>query len=104
MALATLGHLFGTLKLLEFGTGIFVWSLSGVLAAALLTAMNILRNKRSEDKAIARIALVGNLGWIGIVVLFGESIGNYADPRVLFHGTAAVGLCYFSFLSLRGHR
>ena len=104
LALASLGHLFGTFKLLEFGSGIFVWSLSGVLAAALLTSLNILRNKRSEDKTIARIALIGNIGWVAIVILFGGSIGNYADPRVLFHGTAVAGLCYFSFLTLHRHR
>lgn len=101
MALATTGHLFGTFKFLEFGTGIFVWSLSGVLAAALLTVINILRNKRPKDKTLAGITFVGNLAWIGIVVLFGQSIGNFVDPRVLFHGISALGLCYFSFQSLR---
>jgi hypothetical protein len=102
MALAAMGHLFGTFKFAEFGTGLFVWSLSGVLAAALLTAMNILRNRRSGDKILARITLVGNLAWVGIVTLFAQSIGNYFDPRVLFHGIAAIGLSYFSLQSLRG--
>ena len=52
--------------------GEFVWSLSGVLAASLLTALNILRNRRPEDKTLVRITLVDNLAWIGIVALFGQ--------------------------------
>ncbi|SRR5579871_3847128 len=96
MALATLGHLFGTFKLLQPGTGLFVWSLAGVLAAALLTALNFLRSGRPQDKALAWITLAGNLGWVVIVVLFGLSVGNLLDFRVLFHGFAAAGLSCFS--------
>lgn len=47
------------------------------------------------------IALTGNLCWISIVLLFGRSIGNMVDPRVLLHGIAAAGLSYFSFKKLR---
>lgn len=100
LALAALGHLFGTFKFFNFGTDIFVWSLSGVVAAALLVAINIVRSRRPADRAIAYIALVGNMGWIAIVLLFGQSIGNYLDPRVLIHGVAAAGLSYFSFMCL----
>ncbi len=100
MAFAALGHLFGTLKLTAFGTGLFVWSLSGVLAASLLAALNFLRNARPKDKTLAAIALAGSLCWVGIVVLFGLSIGNLLDFRVLFHGIAAAGLSYFSYRTL----
>jgi hypothetical protein len=101
MGFASAGHMFGTFTLIEHGTGLFVWSLSGVLAAGLLTALNVLRNRRGrKDQAVAMIALVGNLAWIGIVTLFGQSIGNIADPRVLIHGFAALGLSYFSFQTL----
>ncbi len=99
MAFAALGHLFGTITLTQFGTGLFVWSLSGVLAAGLLVSINILRNFRPQDRTIASIALAGNLSWVGIVLLFGLSIGNLLDFRVLFHGVAALGLSYFSFRS-----
>ena len=101
MGLAALGHLFGTFKLVPSGTGLFVWSLSGVLAAGLLTALNFLRNARPQDKTVALIALAGSLGWLGIVFLFGQSIGNLLDFRVLFHGIAAAGLSYFSYQTLR---
>ena len=102
LILATAGHLFGTIKLFDFGTGIFVWSLSGVLAAALLVAINILRNLRPSDRPLARIAFAGNIGWLAIVLLFGQSIGNLLDPRAVFHGIAALGLIFFSFKTLRG--
>lgn len=96
LAVGTIGHLFGTIHFFEFKSGIFVWSLSGVLAGALLVTLNWLRNFRPRDRAIRWVALVGNLAWIGIVLLFGNSLGNYLDPRVLFHGFAAAGLVYFS--------
>ena len=102
MALAALGHLFGTFKFTQFGTGLFVWSLAGVVAAGLLVALNILRNARPKDKTLAAIALAGNLSWLGIVFLFGQSVGNLMDFRVLFHGIAAAGLSYFSYRTLRG--
>ena len=103
MAFAALGHLFGTIKLTQFGTGLFVWSLAGVLAASLLAALNIIRNFRPQDKTIARVALAGYLSWVGIVLLFGLSIGNLFDFRVVFHGVAALGLSYFSFQTLQIH-
>jgi hypothetical protein len=102
MALAALGHLFGTFKFTQFGTGLYVWSLSGVLAASLLVALNLTRNARPKDKTVAAIALVGNLSWLGVVILFGLSVGNLFDFRALFHGFAAAGLSYFSYRTLRG--
>jgi hypothetical protein len=101
-AIAAAGHLFGTFTLAEIGSGLFVWSLSGVLAAALLVALNLLRNARQRDKSLAWITLIGNLCWIGIAILFGLSIGHVLDPRVLFHVIAAAGASYFSFLDVCG--
>jgi len=102
LLLCAIGHLFGTFKYTEVGSGLFVWSLSGVLAAVLLAALNFLRTGRPGDKPVAAIALVGNLAWVGVVVLFGFSIHNLADPRVLMHGVAALVLAIFSLRSLRG--
>jgi hypothetical protein len=100
LALGAVGHLFGTFQVFEFGRGPFVWSLSGVLAAGLLVALNVLRNARPEDKTLAGVVLVGNVGWLGIVILFGQSLGNYLDFRVLFHAVSAAGLACFSVKSL----
>jgi peptidoglycan/LPS O-acetylase OafA/YrhL len=96
LALATAGHLFGTFKFFEFGTGIFVWSLSGALACTILVALNVLRTCRPDDRTLRLITLFGNLGWLGIVLLFGQSLGNFLDPRVLFHGITVAGLAFFT--------
>ena len=61
LALSAAGHLFGTFMFTEIGSGLFVWSLSGVLAAALLVAVNFLRDARPQDKAVAWVALTGSL-------------------------------------------
>jgi len=101
LGLGTLGHCLGTFKFAEFGSNLFVWSLSGAVAAGLLDALNILRNARPADKTVARIALVGNLAWLLIVILFGLSLGNFFDFRVLFHGIATLGLLFFSIRTLQ---
>lgn len=92
LALGALGHTAGTFMTLDIGSGIFVWSLSGVLACGLVIALNVLSIQRPEDSALRYLAGAGALGWIVIVVLFGLSIGNVADPRVLMHLIAAAGL------------
>lgn len=100
LTLGTLGHLFGTFSFFEFGSQVFVWSLSGSLAAGLIVVLNILRHLK-DDMAIATTALISGLLWIGIVLLFGQSIGNISDPRVLMHAVSTFGLCWFSFLQMR---
>jgi hypothetical protein len=99
LAFGALGHLLGTFTLTDIGSPLFVWSLSGVLAAGMVVAVNVLRHVRGSDPALARIALVGSACWVGIAILFGASIGNILDPRALLHAIAAAGLCYFSFQS-----
>ncbi len=96
LALGTLGHLVGTFKRAELGSDLFAWSMSGVLASGLLVALNILRHRREKDKAVAAISLVGGICWIGVVMLFGQSVGNLADPRVLMHALTTLVLCGFS--------
>jgi len=96
LGFGVLGHSYGTFALSEPGSGIFVWSLSGVLASALVVALNVLRKLRAEDRAIAWVSLAGSLGWLVIAILFGRSIGNSLDPRSLVHAIAAIGLAFFS--------
>ena len=100
LAIAAVGHLFGTLTLYEIGSPIFVWSLSGVLAASMLVALNFLRSSRPADKSLAWITLIGCLCWVGIAILFGLSIKNVFDPRSLLHALAAAGLSVFSHQTL----
>lgn len=101
MAAATAGHFLGTLTLVEHGTTLFVWSLAGVLAAALLVALNVMRIGRPNDRTLAWTCLVGCLCWVAIALMFGQSVGNLFDPRALFHAFAALGLAVLSWRSLQ---
>jgi hypothetical protein len=101
LAFGAAGHLLGTFLFAKLGSDLFAWSLSGVLAAALVVAVNLVRSARSGDRTVAWIALMGSLGWIVVVALFGTSIGNLLDPRVVLHAVAAAGLSYFSLRAVR---
>ena len=98
---AVAGHLFGTLTLIEHGTTLFVWSLAGVLAAALLVALNVMRIGRPNDRTLAWVCLVGCLCWVVIALMFGSSVGNVMDPRAQYHAFAALGLAILSWRSLQ---
>ena len=100
LATAAAGHLLGTLTLYEIGSPIFVWSLSGVLAASILVVLNFLRSSRAADRSLAWITLIGCLCWVGIAILFGLSIKNVFDARSLLHALAAAGLSFFSYQTL----
>ncbi len=101
MAAATAGHFLGTLILVEHGTGLFVWSLAGVLAAALLVALNVMRIGRPNDRTLAWVCLIACLCWVAIALMFGQSVGNLLDQRALFHAFAALGLAVLSWRSLQ---
>lgn len=100
MMLAAVGHMIGTFTRTEIGSGLFVWSLSGVLACSLLVALNIIRHARSGDKPIAILSTTGNMLWFVVVILFGMSIGNIYDPRVMIHAIAAIILSIYGFASI----
>ncbi len=104
LAFGAAGHLFGTFKFYQLDSGIFVWSLAGVLAAALVVELNILRRMRKRDTTIAVVALIASLCWLAISLLFGRSNGNYVDPRVLIHAVAAAGLSCFSLQAVIGKK
>lgn len=101
MAFAAAGHLIGTFTLVERGTQTFVWSLAGVLAAVLLVALNVMRMNRPNDRTLSWVSLVGCLSWVVIALLFGSTIGNIIDFRVLIHVIAAVGLSILSWRTLQ---
>ena len=101
MAFAAAGHLFGTFTLVEPGSQTFVWSLAGVLAAALLVALNVMRVNRPNDRTLSWVSLVGCLCWVAIALLFGSTIGNIFDFRVLVHTIAALGLAVLSWRTLQ---
>ena len=60
-----------------------------------------MRQARADDKTIAAITLCGNLAWVGVCLLFGLSIKNVLDPRVLMHAVTALLLALLSIRTLR---
>lgn len=100
LVLASLGHTFGTLKLLPAWSGMWVWSLGAALAGLLLGALNILRASRSGDTIIAVLTTVGTVCWILVVLAFGRTIGNLFDPRVVGHVAISSVLVIFGVLTL----
>lgn len=72
------------------------WSLSGVLAAALTAALNLLRADRPDDRPLALIAFAASVAWVTVAFGFGAAIGSLADIRVLWHALTALGLAMFS--------
>jgi len=97
-------HGYGTVTGYQAGTEVFVWSLAGSLAAALIAVLNLLRRERRGDRALALICLVASLAWVAVALGFGAAIGNLLDPRVLWHAIAAAVLAVFSLRSLTGRR
>jgi hypothetical protein len=95
-------HSYGTFIGYAPGSEIFVWSLAGSLAAALIAVLNLLRSRRPADRPLAWICLVSSLCWVGVALAFGRAIGNIADPRVLWHAVAALVLAGFSLRTLMG--
>jgi len=96
LALGAAGHAAGLLALLPAGSQIQVWSLSGVVAAALVAALNLVRAGRPNDRTIAWLAFAGSLAWCAIALLFGRAIGDLLDFRVVWHFVCALALTAFS--------
>ncbi len=96
LALGGVGHFFGSLTLLAAGSEVQVWSLGGVLAVALIVAINVLRLCRDGDAALAWIGGIGAFLWVFVAIGFGRSLHDFLDFRVLWHGLAAAGVAAFS--------
>ena len=89
-------HAYGSIVGYKFGTPELVWALSGSLAGGLTAAINLIRTKRPEDKALAWLAAVASLLWCAVALGFGAAIGNIFDPRVLWHAICSAVLAVFS--------
>jgi hypothetical protein len=99
-ALRGIGHTFGTLKLYTLGSDIFVWSLTGAVAAFLLVGLNFARRWHSGDMRVVAIASLGCVAWLMIIGIFSNTIHSCVDLRVITHAVAALGLLYMCVLDL----
>lgn len=100
LLMGALLHGYGTFASYPVGSEMFVWSIAASLAAALISALNLLRRARPGDDVLALICLVASLAWVAIAFSFGAAIGNLLDVRVLWHAIAALALAVFSVRAL----
>jgi uncharacterized membrane protein len=93
--LGACGHSLGTILLVPFMSGLFVWSLGASIGWFLTAALNLLRAGRLDDRTVALLAMAGSGGQLLLCLAFGKSIANLADPRVVCNFViAAVLLCF----------
>ena len=92
LALAGTGHVAGTLAGYEFGTEVFVWSLSATDFVFTVVFLHHVRILRPGDRLIAMGAAVATSVWICLALLLRFSIGALADPRVMIHILTSLAL------------
>src|SRR5215472_4147707 len=73
-----------------------VWPLAGSVAAFLVAALNLMRVDRPRDRTLAWVSAGGSIAWLAVALGFGASVGNFLDPRGLYHVIVAVVLAGFS--------
>lgn len=98
------GHTAGTFLLVPSMSDLWVWSLGAALAAMLLGALNLMRAARPRDTTLALVTTSGTALWALIALLFGKSIENVWDPRVVMHFVTSVVLVCFGVNTLRLQR
>ncbi|MBV8728508.1 MAG: hypothetical protein JO336_01740 [Acidobacteriia bacterium] len=93
--LGACGHSLGTILLVPFMSGLFVWSLRASIGMFLTAALNLLRAGRPDDRTVALLAMAGSRGQLLLCLAFGKSIANFADPRVV--GNCVIAAMLFGF-------
>lgn len=78
-----------------------VWSVGASGFAILLSAISILAAYRPADLPLAATALAGAIGWVIVVLCYGWSIGNVADPRVLYHAITGIVIAALTLVALQ---
>lgn len=58
-----------------------LWSLSGSVAVWLVAAMNWVRRRHPEDRAVAALAALGSVAWILLMIWLMAIADMWADPR-----------------------
>jgi uncharacterized BrkB/YihY/UPF0761 family membrane protein len=103
LALSATGHLIGTLTEYQWGTEIFVWSLTAVGFVFLVVFLHVLRIGRRDDRPVMVAATIATAAWVVLALGFGDAIGNILDFRALIHSGVSTALLLTTFLA-RGRR
>lgn len=77
-----------------------VWSLGSSGFAILLAGLCLVAAWRPSDIPLAALSILGCAGWVAVVIAYGVSIGNPADPRVLYHAVTGVVLAGLTLTAL----
>lgn len=102
LVIGSLLHIIGSIEAYRNRPETLLWALSASLAGLFLASLNLLRVGRPGDRMLAWISFAGCLGWLAVVVGFGEVIGNVLDFRVVTFAGITIVLTIFSFRSARG--
>ena len=92
-------HAYGSFTAFDTGSVVLAWSLGSAASmavsrlpsrrhAAFAIFLGCVAFEASSERArvsLRRITIAGLLAWGVVVALFGSAIGNFADPRVLYH-------------------
>lgn len=79
-------HGYGTFLTYARSDPAFAWSLGAALFALFLAALCFhAETVGSPDPGLSRLITIGLVFWFVTVLLFAGAIGNFADPRVLYH-------------------
>jgi hypothetical protein len=96
LLLGGVGHTLGSFKVYGEQPMNLLWALCGTLYVALLVGLNILRQFRATDRAMASVVCIACLAWVGVSAAFGVLIGNPMDFRPLMFEAICLGLAAFS--------
>lgn len=102
LALGATGHLMGTLTGYQWGTEVFVWSLTAVCYVFLIVCLQVLRVVRPNDQPVRIVATIATAAWLALALWFGDAIGNILDPRALMHAGVSAALLLTTLLARGG--
>lgn len=102
LVLGGLLHTAGATAGLRNTPAALVWPLAGSLAVFLVAALNLMRVNRPADRTLAWVSAAGSIGWTLVALGFGASVGNFLDPRGLYHTIVGAVLAAFSLRAATG--
>jgi len=92
LVLSGLLHGYGSLGTYPPASAELAWSLGSAAFAIFLGVLGFQVLEPGMSRLLVHTVISGLVFWMIIVLLFGVSIGNPADPRVVVHLVASIGL------------
>jgi uncharacterized membrane protein len=96
------GHTLGSIKTYGDQPILLLWALCASVLVALLGALNLLRERRPHDRALAWITLADTFCWLVSAIVFGWLIGKVFDVRIVVFALTSAGLIGFGLQTALG--